>query len=89
MKGFASIGAIYYIRNDIGMVVENNSNDNTTILEIISDGPKYGEKIKADASVIYEAEPIGPVFPANGEIVIENGREFVKGANQKVKTKKA
>lgn len=93
MQGYASIGTIYSLREQhsdkslIWAVIENNSNDNTSTLLVVEDCPENGKQVKVDAKWLYEREPIGPVFPPNGEIVIENGVEFVKPVEEKMQSK--
>jgi len=90
MDGYASIGAIYFLRERhsskslIWAVIENNSNDNTSTLLVVEDCPENGKKVKVDAKWLYEREPIGPIFPPVGEIVIENGIEFVRSIEEKI-----
>lgn len=90
MQGFATIGALYILsirgfEKSTWVVIENNSNENKTILENIEEGPNYGIKISVDAAKLNEREPLGPILNVNGEIVIEDGREFIKPSNQKIK----
>ncbi len=37
-----------------------------------------GLRAKIDAKWLYEREPVGPILPPNGEIVVEDGIEYVK-----------
>ena len=43
-------------------------------------------KIKADAKWLYEKEPIGPIFPPAGKIVIEDDIEYIKVPKEKIKS---
>lgn len=51
MEGFATIGATYILnvrnfeRSTFFVVIGNNFNDNTTILQSMEYGPDYGKKI--------------------------------------------
>lgn len=82
MVGFAPIGLLYnFYKNGetfICAVKENNSNDGTTTLVVVSKGPKNGKEIIADAVKLNKAESLGVLLPINGDIVIENGIEYVK-----------
>lgn len=84
MKGYSHIGTLYLFRLPKGTksllwtVVENNSNDQTSTLEVVEKCPEQGTTVKVDAKWLYEREPVGPIFPSTGEIVIENGIEFIK-----------
>lgn len=90
MNGFATIGTLYmlsierYSERSIWAVIGNNFNNNTTILENVEVGPNQGTKIAVDATKLYEKEPLGLVLPTNGEIVTEDGKQFVKSAKQKI-----
>lgn len=93
MNGFATIGTLYMlsikvekrsIEKNVWSVIGNNFNNNTTILENVEVGPDQGMKIAVDATKLYEKEPLGLVLPTNGEIVTENGKQFVKSAKQKI-----
>ncbi len=90
MKGFATIGALYMlnINGEINtwLVIENDLNNNKTILTDVQVGPNYGTKISVDAVKLNEKEPLGPILPVNGKIVIENGREFIKPTKQSNRT---
>lgn len=84
MKGYASIGTLYLLRHPkvnkslLWVVVENNSNDKTSTLTVVEECQENGMKAKVDAKWLYEREPVGPIFPPSGEIVVENGIEYVK-----------
>ncbi len=90
MEGFATIGALYMLSTNgersVWAVIENNLNDNKTILVNVEVGPSNGKKISVDASKLNSREPIGPIFPINGETVIENGRQFIKQPKPKTKS---
>lgn len=89
MEGFATIGALYMLyingKESVYAVIENNLNDNKTILVNVEIGPSNGQKISVDASKLNSREPIGPILPINGETVIENGRQFIKQPKSKTK----
>lgn len=93
MQGYADIGSIYLLRENpfaerlVWMVIENNSNDKTTTLSVVEMGPECGKEIKVNAEWLCKREPIGPIFPVKGEIVIENGIEFVKSVNEQAPIK--
>lgn len=93
MEGYAIIGALYYLREQysdrslLWAVIENNSNDNTSTLVVVEDCPENGKKVKVAAKWLYEREPIGPIFPPTGEVIIENGIEFIKPIEEKIKSK--
>lgn len=93
MQGYATIGTMYSLREQnsdkslIWAVIENDSNDNTSTLLVVEDCPKKGKQVKVDATWLYEREPIGPILPPNGEIVIEHGIEFVRPIREEVKPK--
>ena len=84
MEGYASIGTLYMLRHPkvhkrlLWVVVENNSNDKTSTLKVIEEGQEKGMKAKVDAEWLYEREPLGPFFEPDGEIVVENGIEYIK-----------
>ena len=85
MKGYASIGTIYLLKHPkvsrrvLWAVVENNSNDRTSTLEVIEECEEKGMKAKIEAKWLYECEPVSaPILQTNGEIVIENGIEYVR-----------
>lgn len=84
MDGYAKIGTLYLLRepngnkNLVWSVIENNSNNQTSVLMVVEDGPKKGMKAKIDAKWLYEREPIGPVLLPNCDVVIENGIEFIR-----------
>ena len=84
MEGYASIGSLYLLRHPkvdkslLWVVVENNSNDKTSTLTVVEECQEKGMKAKIDAKWLYEREPVGPIFPPAGEIVVENGIEYVK-----------
>ncbi len=94
MNGYASIGAIYLLREQNGTknllwaVIENNLNDKTSTLSVVEDCSEIGKKVKVDAKWLYEREPVGPILPLAGEIVIENGREFIRPVEEKGVCKK-
>lgn len=76
-----TIGALYEIGGSIFFVSENNLIKETTTLKMIN----TEKKIQVPVSLIVEKEPLGPVFPVNGKVVIEDGKQFVKLPNQKSK----
>ncbi len=84
MQGYASIGTIYLLKHPkvgksaLWAVVENNSNEKTSTLEVVEECKEKGMKAKLDAKWLYEREPVGPILPPNGEIVVEDGIEYVK-----------
>lgn len=84
MKGYATIGTIYSLREEtsskrlLWAVTENNGIDKTSTLTVIEDCPENGKTVTVDAKWLYSVEPLGPILPPNGEIVIENEREFIK-----------
>lgn len=89
MNGFATIGTLYmlsiklekrYIERSIWAVIGNNFNNNTTILENVEFGTNQGMQIAVDATKLYKKEPFGLVLPTNGEIVTEDGKQFVKSS---------
>ena len=90
MKGYASIGTIYSLREQhsdkilIWAVIENNSNDNTSTLVVVEDCPEIGKRVKVDAKWLYEREPLGPIFPPAGEIIIKQGIEFIRTIKEKI-----
>ena len=93
MQGYAKIGTIYLLREEhsrknlVWAVIENNSNDKTSTLLVIEACPENGIKAKVDAQWLYERDPIGPIFPVNGDIVVEDGIEFIKPHEEKAPTK--
>lgn len=84
MEGYAHIGTLYLLREPKGekklvwSVIENNSNDETSTLVVVEECSKKGMKAVVNAKWLYEREPIGPILPPSGDIVIENGREFIR-----------
>ena len=84
MKEYASIGTLYLLKHPktdkslLWAVIENNSNDKTSTLVVIEECKEKGMKAKIDAKWLYEREPVGPILPPNGEIVVEDGIEYVK-----------
>ena len=88
MKGYPHLGTLYLLRiqtsNSNGSnslvwsVIENNSNNNTSTLMVVEDCSEKGEKATVDATLLNEREPLGPILPPNGEIVIENVIEFIR-----------
>lgn len=84
MQGYANLGTLYLLRHPkmneslLWVVVENNSNDKTSTLTVVEECEEKGTKVKIDAKWLYEREPVGPIFPLAGEIVVENGIEYVK-----------
>lgn len=88
MKGYASIGATYYLREEsrskglIWSVIENNTIENTSTLIVVEDCPENGKKVAVDAKWLFGIEPIGPIMPPDGEIVVENGIEFIRPKTQ-------
>lgn len=84
MKGYPQIGAIYsLIHNKIPKsllwaVTENDSINKTSTVTVIEDCPEKGYTATVNAQWLYSREPVGPIMTPNGEIVIENGREFIK-----------
>ncbi len=93
MEGYAILGSIYLLREKpsdkdlVWLVIENNSNDKTSTLMVVEHCPEYGKKVKVDAKKLYDREPIGPILPLAGDIVVENGVEFAKPVEEKVKSK--
>ena len=93
MKGYASIGTLYSLKepkgdnNLIYSVIENNSNDETTTLVVVENCSKKGTKVKVNAKALYERNPIGPILPVSDDVVIENGIEFIKVQEKKGNTK--
>lgn len=89
MKGYASIGTLYSLKEPKGdkyllcSVIENNSNDETSTLVVVEEGSKKGMKLKVNAKLLLEKEPIGPILPTQDEVVIENGVEFIKSQEKK------
>lgn len=85
MKEFASIGAVYSIPNpkEYGKsfycrVIENDFNRNISVLEVIEDCPEIGKKFEVDSKALYICSGLGIILPPDGDIVIENGREFIR-----------
>lgn len=85
MEGFASIGAVYSIPNPkkygksfYCRVIENDFNRNISILEVIEYCPERGKKYEVDSKILYTCSGLGIILPPDGDIVIENGREYVK-----------
>lgn len=93
MEGYARIGTLYFLKEPKGSknllwsVIENNSNEETTTLEVVEECPKKGMKVKVNARALYERNPIGPILPLSEDIVIENGREFIQVPKTKVYSK--
>ena len=93
MEGYARIGTLYLLRVPKGTkrllwaVIENNSNDTTSTLEVVEECPEKGMRAKIDAKWLYEREILGPILPPLGDIVIENGIEFIKQIETKGKAK--
>lgn len=93
MQGYACIGTIYSLREQhsdkslIWAVIENNLNDKTSTLLVVANCPENGKKVKVDAKWLYEREPIGLILPPAGEIVVENGIEFVRQIEEKTQSK--
>lgn len=93
MDGFPKIGAMYLLREInankvlVWSVIENNMNDNTSTLMVIEQCLEKGRKIKVDAKWLYEKAPIGPTLIPSGDIVIEDGKEFIRVSETKVQSK--
>ncbi len=93
MNGYPSIGTTYLLRDPISdkilvwAVIENNLNDQTSTLLVVEACPENGKKAKVDAKKLYEREPIGSILPVVGNIVVEDGIEFVKPTEEKVQSK--
>lgn len=93
MKEYADIGALYLLRNPQGInnllwaVIENNSNDKTSILMVIEEGQYRGMKATVDSKWLCGIESVGPILPPAGEIVVENGVEFIRNKKEKTLTK--
>lgn len=93
MREYASIGTIYSLQEQnaskslLWVVIENNFTDKTSTLSVVEDCPERGKKVTVDAKWLYEREPIGPILPPAGEIVIENGIEFVRSVDEKAQSK--
>lgn len=93
MQGYANIGTLYLLPDQnstkilLWAVIENNLNDKTSTLSVVEDCPEKGMKAKIDAKWLYERESIGPILPPAGEIVIEEGREFIKPTTSKAQSK--
>ena len=94
MEGYASIGTLYLLRHPktdemlLWSVIENNSNDKSSTLTVVEECQEKGMKVKIDAKWLYEREPVGPIFPPAGEIVVEDGIEYIKKSEEKTKSKK-
>lgn len=92
MEGYPSMGTIYSLREQYGAkrliwaVIENNLNDKTSTLVVVEDCPENGKKAKVDAQWLCERSPIGPILPPDGEIVVENGIEFVRPVEEEVQS---
>lgn len=93
MPNYASIGTLYYLQEQYGSpkliwsVIENNFNEKTSTLMVVESCEEYGKKVKVDAKWLYDKTPIGPIIPQEGEIVIENGREFIRPIQEKIKSR--
>lgn len=89
MKGYPSIGSLYLLPNKecnktlLWAVIENNSNNNQSTLSVIEECTEKGIKAKVDTKWLIEREPVGPILPASGNIVIEKGREFIRPVTTK------
>lgn len=89
MKGYPSIGSLYLLPNKecnktlLWAVIENNSNNNQSTLSVIEQCPEKGTKARVDTKWILEREAIGPILPPSGDVVIEEGREFIKRVSSK------
>lgn len=89
MEGYAHIGTLYLLREPNGnknlvcSVIENNSNDKTSTLLVVEECSKKGMKVKVNAKWLYERESIGPILSPSDDIVVENGREFIRATETK------
>ena len=94
MEGYASIGTLYLLRHPktdemlLWSVIENNSNDKSSTLTVVEECQEKGMKVKIDAKWLYEREQVGTIFPPVGEIVVEDGIEYIKKPKEKTKSKK-
>ena len=88
MQGYANLGTLFLLRHPktdeslLWVVVENNSNDKTSTITVVGECEERGTKAKVDAKWLYEREPVGPIFPLAGEIVVENGIEYAKAIQE-------
>ena len=93
MEGFSHIGTLYSLREPkedkslLWAVIENNLNDKTSTLSVVEDCSENGKKVKVDAKWLNEIAPIGPILRPAGEIVIENGIEFIRQVDEKGQSK--
>jgi len=92
MKDYPEIGTHYaLIPSTIQepvycMVIENNSNDKTTTLKVVSDNKNYGMTFKVNSQSLYGTIPklIAPI-EKDEEIVIEKGIEYIKKKDREIK----
>ena len=92
MKDYPEIGTHYaLIPSTIQepvycMVIENNSNNKTTTLKVVSDNEYYGKTFTVNSQLLYEKEAllIAPI-EKDEEIVIKNGIEYIKKKDRKIK----
>ena len=84
MDGYAHIGTLYLLKELGGdkklvwVVIENNSNDKTSTLLVVEECYKKGMKAKVNAKWLFERESIGTILWPSSDIVIEDGREFIR-----------
>ena len=92
MKGYPEIGTHYALISSTTqkliycMVIENNSNNKTTTLKVVSDNEYYGKTFTVNSQLLYEKEAllIAPI-EKDEEIVIKNGIEYIKKKDRKIK----
>ena len=93
MQGYPSIGTTYSLRfNNIDKglfcaVIKNDFNTGNTTLLIVEVCPEYGKKVTVNSKMLCERQPLGPVFQPAGEVVTENGMEYIRPVRKKAQTK--
>ncbi len=92
MEGYPSIGTLYFLKYEacdlLWAVIENNANNQTSTLVVVEKGPKLGKRVEVNVHWLNERAPLGPIIKPEGELVIENGIEFVKTAQERVSRKR-
>lgn len=83
MKGYPKIGTTYLLQEqnqEIGLlwaVVENDSNFQTTKLEVVIEGPDFGRQVVVATSWLKKQENFGIFIEPVGTIIRKDGVEYV------------
>ena len=84
MEGFAHIGSTYSLREPnkdrslIWAVIRNDSNNKTSTITVVEDCLEHGRTEIVDAKKLNELQPLGMIIKPAGEVVIEDGIEYIK-----------